>query len=88
MILHATFEQDLELAAVMEEDPSMDAEFQNATFVPTLQYHFGSGLKYTPETRTVAVDTADAVAAGDPRPVTSAAVHVEIGNIEALLHTI
>ena len=49
MILHATFEPDLELSAVME---------------------------------------ADAVTAGDTRPVTSAAVQVEIGNIEVLLHTI
>ncbi len=88
MILHASFEEDLELAAVMEESPPMDAEFQNTTTILTPQYHFGSGLKYNPETLTVSVDTADAVAAGDPRPVTSAAVQVEIGNIEVLLQTI
>ena len=52
------------------------------------QYRFGYGLKYDPDTRTVSVDAADAVTAGDIRPVTSAAVQVEIGNIEVLLHTI
>ena len=45
-------------------------------------------LKYDPDTMTVSVDAADAVTAGDTRPVTSAAVQVEIGNIEVLLHTI
>ena len=73
MILQATFEQDMELDAVMEEKPL---------------YRFGYGLKYDPDTRTVSVDAADAVTAGDTRPVTSAAVQVEIGNIEVLLHTI
>lgn len=36
----------------------------------------------------LSVDTATAVEADNTRPVTSAAVHVEIGNIEALLQNI
>jgi hypothetical protein len=88
MILHATFEPDLELSAVMEDDPQMDAEFADTTQIDGGQYRFSYGLKYDPDTRTVSVDAADAVTAGDTRPVTSAAVQVEIGNIEVLLHTI
>ena len=88
MILHATFEPDLELSAVMEDDPQMDSEFADTTQIDGGQYRFGYGLKYDPDTRTVSVDAADAVTAGDTRPVTSAAVQVEIGNIEVLLHTI
>ena len=37
---------------------------------------------------TVSVDAADRVAVGDNRPVTSAAVQVQVGNIEALLELI
>lgn len=44
----------------------------------------GSGLKIT-EDGVLSVDTADAVEQDNTKPVTSAAVHVEIGNIEALL---
>ena len=36
----------------------------------------------------VEIDVADKVAEGDPRPVSSAAVHVELGNIDAILKTI
>ena len=89
MILQATFEQDMELDAVMEENPELDAEFADTTRIDGGgQYRFGYGLKYDPDTMTVSVDAADAVTVGDTRPVTSAAVQVEIGNIEVLLHTI
>lgn len=44
----------------------------------------GSGLKIT-EDGVLSVDTADAVEQDNTKPVTSAAVHVEIGNIGALL---
>ena len=47
---------------------------------------YGHGLKVV-DGRLV-VDTADAVEADNTLPVTSAAVHVEVGNIEALLRTI
>jgi hypothetical protein len=88
MTFYATFEQDPELDAVMEGNPELDTEFADTTQIYGPQYHFGSGLKYDPATMTVSVDTAEVVAAGDTRPVTSAAVQVEIGNIEVLLHTI
>ena len=46
-------------------------------------YKIGDGLKVV--NNTLMVDTADAVEEDNTRPVTSAAVYVEIGNIEALL---
>lgn len=46
-------------------------------------YKIGDGLKVVEGT--LMVDTADAVEEDNTRPVTSAAVYVEIGNIEALL---
>ena len=46
-------------------------------------YKIGDGLKVV--NSTLMVDTADAVEEDNTRPVTSAAVYVEIGNIEALL---
>ena len=46
----------------------------------------GHGLKVVDGA--LAVDTADAVEADNTLPVTSAAVHVEVGNIEVLLATI
>lgn len=48
-----------------------------------IPYKIGPGLKVVNSTLTV--DTADAVEEDNTRPVTSAAVYVEIGNIEALL---
>lgn len=46
-------------------------------------YKIGDGLKVV--NSTLMVDTADAVEQDNTLPVTSAAVYVEIGNIEALL---
>ena len=46
-------------------------------------YKIGDGLKVVENE--LMVDTADAVEEDNTRPVTSAAVYVEIGNIEALL---
>lgn len=46
-------------------------------------YKIGDGLKVVEGT--LMVDTADAVEEDNTRPVSSAAVYVEIGNIEALL---
>ena len=43
----------------------------------------GNGLKL--ENNTLSVDTANAVEVNNTKPVTSAAVYTEIGNIEALL---
>lgn len=46
-------------------------------------YKIGAGLKV--EDNVLSVDTAEVVEKDNTRPVTSAAVYVEIGNIEALL---
>ena len=88
MTLYAVFEDSLELEAAFQEDEELTAEFEGTTEIPGGQYRFGYGLKYDPDTRTVSVGAADRVVAGDDRPVTSAAVQVQVGNIEALLQTI
>ena len=76
MTLYAVFEDGLELDAEFQPGEDMLADFGDVTEIATEQYRFGY------------VDAADQVAQGDPRPVTSAAVQVQIGNIEVLLQTI
>lgn len=49
-------------------------------------YQIGSGLKV--KENVLFVDAADAVERDNTKPVTSAAVYTEIGNIEALLAAI
>ena len=51
-------------------------------------YQIGSGLKLDAETNTLSVDTAEIVEKDNTKPVTSAAVFAEVGNINALLATI
>lgn len=51
-------------------------------------YNIGSGLKLDAETNTLSVDTAESVEKDNTKPVTSAAVYTEVGNINALLATI
>ena len=51
-------------------------------------YQIGDGLKLDAETNTLSVDTADVVEKDNTKPVTSAAVYTEVGNINALLATI
>ena len=51
-------------------------------------YTIGDGLKLDAATNTLSVDTADAVEEDNTKPVTSAAVYTEVGNINALLATI
>ena len=51
-------------------------------------YNIGDGLKMDPDTNTLSVDTADKVEQDNTKPVTSAAVYTEVGNINALLATI
>lgn len=51
-------------------------------------YNIGSGLKLDAETNTLSVDTAETVEKDNTKPVTSAAVYTEVGNINALLATI
>ncbi len=51
-------------------------------------YTIGEGLKIDAATNTLSVDTAAAVEKDNTKPVTSAAVYTEVGNINALLATI
>lgn len=51
-------------------------------------YTIGEGLKLDADTNTLSVDTAEAVEKDNTKPVTSAAVYTEVGNINALLATI
>lgn len=51
-------------------------------------YNIGSGLKLDAKTNTLSVDTAEIVEKDNTKPVTSAAVYTEVGNINALLATI
>ena len=51
-------------------------------------YTIGEGLKLDAETNTLSVDTAEIVEKDNTKPVTSAAVYTEVGNINALLATI
>ena len=51
-------------------------------------YNIGSGLKLDEETNTLSVDTAESEEKDNTKPVTSAAVYTEVGNINALLATI
>ena len=52
------------------------------------KYQIGNGLLLDAKTNTLAVDTADAVERDNTKPITSAGVYLEIGNINALLATI
>lgn len=51
-------------------------------------YKIGDGLKFDTKTNTISVDTAAAVERDNTKPITSAAVYTEVGNINALLETI
>jgi hypothetical protein len=51
-------------------------------------YVIGDGLKYDSETSTISVDTTDVAEQDNTKPITSAGVFVEIGNINALLESI
>lgn len=51
-------------------------------------YRIGSGLKLDPATHTLSVDAADAAEQDNTKPITSAAVYAEVGNINALLATL
>ena len=51
-------------------------------------YTIGHGLKLDAKTNTLSVDTADKMEQDNTLPITSAAVYVKVGNINALLKTI
>lgn len=67
-------------AAERAEEAAKKAE----SAVPAGSLSIGNGLKWEYAGK-LAVDTADKVEQDNTKPVTSAAVHTEIGNIEALL---
>lgn len=69
--------------------PKVEMEVEPAKVVYQgggMAYKIGYGLKV--ESGTLMVDAADAVEADNTKPVTSAAVFTEVGNINALLATI
>ena len=70
-------------AAERAEEAAKKAE----SAVPAGSLSIGNGLKWESAGK-LAVDTADKVEQDNTKPVTSAAVHTEIGNIEALLAAI
>lgn len=51
-------------------------------------FNIGSGLILNTETNTLSVDVADAAEEDNTRPISSAAVYSQIGNIAAILDTI
>lgn len=51
-------------------------------------YKIGSGLLLDPQTNTLSVNVADEAEPNNTLPITSAAVHTTVGNIEILLGTI
>ena len=67
-------------AAERAEEAAKQAE----SAVPSGSLSIGDGLKWGADGK-LTVDTADKVEQDNTKPVTSAAVHTEIGNIEALL---
>lgn len=64
---------------------SLKVEQGRPIYINGKEYQIGAGLKLDEKTNTLSVDTADVVEQDNTKPVTSAAVHTEIGNIEALL---
>ena len=67
-------------AAERAEEAAKQAE----SAVPSGSLSIGDGLKWAADGK-LTVDTADKVEQDNTKPVTSAAVHTELGNIEALL---
>lgn len=81
----------------MAKDPTADMQIATKKYVDThaagsggggIKYQIGNGLILDAKTNTLAVDTADAVERDNTKPITSAGVYLEIGNINALLATI
>ena len=75
------------------EDSTFDVRLENESEISVgvseitqtggRSFEIGNGLKL--ENNVLSVDTANAVEEDNTKPVTSAAVYTEIGNIEALL---
>ena len=67
----------------LENDYEISVDVAEITQTGGQSFEIGNGLKL--EHNTLSVDTANAVEEDNTKPVTSAAVYTEIGNIEALL---
>lgn len=82
-------DQVLEAGSSAKEaaDRAESAAKRAESAVPAGSLSIGNGLKWESVGK-LAVDTADKVEQDNTKPVTSAAVHTEIGNIEILLQTI
>ena len=65
------------------EEPVVTVEVSEVVRINGDSYKIGNGLKL--DGNTLSVDTTNAVEKDNTKPVTSAAVYTEIGNIEALL---
>lgn len=90
MKLTATFSRPINVSANLEKQSQMNVGFSGG--VPLgggmKEYNIGSGLKLDEATNTLSVDVAHDAEKDNTRPITSAAVYTEIGNIDALLKTI
>lgn len=72
---------------VIEPDPDQNVEIPvDAIIGAYLQENLGAGLKL--EGEQLAVDMAEQAEEGNTKPITSAAVYAELGNISALLQRI
>lgn len=72
-----------ELQGSMRANGALTGRLGGSSGGGAVPYKIGDGLKVVEGT--LIVDTANVVEEDNTRPVTSAAVHVQIGNIEALL---
>lgn len=77
-----------QLTAEFQGERELNTDFGSVTRLVSGTFNFGYGLVYDEDTNTVSVDAVDDVIAGDKRPVTSSAVQIQVGNIEAILRTI
>ena len=67
----------------LENDSEISVGVSETTQTGGQNFRIGNGLKI--ESNVLSVDTTDSVEKDNTKPVTSAAVYTEIGNIEALL---
>jgi hypothetical protein len=67
----------------LENDSEISVDVAEITQTGGQSFKIGDGLKL--ENNVLSVDTAEVVEKDNTKPVTSAAVYTEIGNIEALL---
>lgn len=87
-IFQPTIKTERPFSAEFHEDGMLNTKMDNVIKVPTGSYEFGHGLIYDRETNTVSVDVVNDVIEGELRPITSAAVQIQVGNIEVILRTI